>query len=627
MKTLYKFKHKGIKFTYLFAILFLLSFLMYSFITNDKKINYISYIESSSGLQTITLESGRTELEFADLNNDGFLDIISIGDHGNPLINSQQQGVMVWFGNGTGANWNHFQTGYLGYGGIAVGDVNNDGKQDIGYGMHHNYSTNDFGDQILEVALGNGTGTNWIPYDDSLAMNGETWGMFTSDFGDVDNDGLLDLGSISFGCCNGIRVYKNLGTGVWRQTFASSGGNSNMEFSFGDINKDGNLDLAGAHQYATVYFGNGNGGFTPAQYNLPAPPSSGHQGVSLGDVDNDGAMDVSFIGSGGSVNVWKFDRVALQYVNLSANLPSSGSYSASVLYDMDSDNFCDLILYGSATLTVWKGNGGTNWTQVASFSVPSPGNYSAIAVADADRNGYADIALQTAHQVSLFNYRNMLRFFKETTPYSSLSIKPIFPKGYEYFKPGCVRFIKWISSAPSSQDSRVKLELSTTGPSGPFVLIADSVKNNGIYQWSIPTGIASNNCFIKYTVYIVNTTQTYTAMNTNPFGIGVTTDEKITKYTIPQNFLLEQNYPNPFNNSTIIKYQLPQKAFVSLKVFDISGKEIATLVNEIKNAGFHEITFNTYDIPSGVYFYKIYIYNLNRGEIFYSNVKKLVLVK
>lgn len=591
------------------------------------KSNNLTYIESSSGLQTINLESGRTELEFADVNSDGFLDIISIGDHGNPLINSQEQGVMVWFGNGTGTNWSHYQTGYLGYGGIAVGDVNNDGKQDIGYGMHHNYSGNDFGDQILEVALGNGTGMNWVPYDDSLAMNGETWGMFTSDFGDVDNDGLLDLGSISFGCCNGIRVYKNLGTGIWRQTFAANGGNSNMEFSFGDINKDGNLDLVASYQYGTVYFGDGNGGFTQAQYNLPSPSSSGNPGVTLGDVDNDGAMDVGFIGSGGAVNVWKFDRVALQYVNLSANLPTSGNYKAAVLYDMDSDDFCDLVLYGDATITVWKGNGGTNWVQVASFSVPTPGNYSGIAIADADRNGFADIGLQTAHQVSLFNYKNMLRFFKETTPYTTLSIKPIFPKGYEYFKSGCVRFIKWITSAPSNLDSRVKLELSTNGPNGPFTLIADSVRNNGIYQWSIPSGITSANCYIRYTVYVINSSQTYTAMNTKPFGIGLYTSAEMNNKSIPQKYFLHQNYPNPFNQSTIIKYQLQSKAYITLKIYDIVGKEIVTLISTEKEPGEYDINFNAKDLPSGIYFYQIKIYSSDKKDLIFSQIRKLVIIK
>lgn len=601
---------------YFFLLIIIVTSVYFAFEPDD-----LTYIESSAGLQTISLESGRTELEFADINNDGFSDILSIGDHGNPLINSQEHGVMVWFGNGTGANWTLFQTGELGYGGIATGDVNNDGKMDIGYGMHHNYSSNDFGDQIFEVALGNGTGTNWTPYDDSLATNGETWGMFTSDFGDVNNDGLLDIGSISFGCCNGVRVYKNLGTGVWRQTFVATGGNSSMEFSFGDINKDGNLDMVAAYQHGAVYFGDGNGGFTLANYNLPSPSSTGHKGMTLGDVDNDGAMDVGFIGASGAVNVWKFDRIALQYVNLSANLPSSSSNTASILYDMDADGFCDIVLYGGGTATVWKGNGGTNWVQVSSFTVPSPGTYSGIDVADADRNGFPDIALQTAHQVSMFENQNKLRFFRESTPYSTLSIKPLFPKGFEFFKPGCVRFIEWISSAPPTPESRVKLELSTNGPNGPYSLISDSVKNNGRYQWSIPQGISSANCYIKYTVYIPGTAQTSTGMNSNPFGIGLATNSKTISSVIPEKFSLEQNYPNPFNHLTNIKLRMLNRSLAQLTVFDIEGKKVAVLLNGEFKAGIYEVKFDGGNLASGIYYYRLSINN----EPF--AVKKMILVK
>jgi hypothetical protein len=613
---------------YIISVL-LISVLTLSFVFFKNEITLLTYTESSQGLQTISLESGRTELEFADLNNDGYLDIISIGDHGNPLIGSGEQGVMVWFGNGTGTNWNLIQGGNLGYGGIAVGDVNNDGKQDIGYGMHHNYSSTDFGDQILEVALGNGTGTNWTPYDDSLAMNGETWGMFTSDFGDIDNDGLLDIGSISFGCCNGIHVYKNLGNGTWRQTFAANGGNSSMEFSFGDINKDGNLDFAAAYQNGTVYFGTGTGNFNLAMYNLPVPGNTGHKGVTLGDVDNDGAMDIGFIGTGGAVNVWKFDRTTLQYINLSSNLPASGSYSASVLYDMDSDGFCDLVLYGGGTASVWKGNGGTNWVQSASFSVPSPGTYSGIDVADADRNGYPDIALQTAEQIGMFNYLNKLRFFKESTPYSSLLIKPIYPKGFEYFKPGSICFIKWISSVPQTPDSRVKLQLSTNGPGGSFTLIADSVRNDGEYQWSIPSGIASANCYIKYTVFLPGTSQSYTAMNLNPFGIGILTDIEQNITGIPTSFALNQNYPNPFNPTTKITFKIPSwegygvsrgVGPVSLRIYDIAGRLLQTLVSDELQPGTYEVTFVGSGLNSGVYFYK-----LTAGS--FTETKKMLLIK
>jgi hypothetical protein len=94
---------------------------------------------------------------------------------------------------------------------------------------------------------------------------------------------------------------------------------------------------------------------------------------------------------------------------------------------------------------------------------------------------------------------------------------------------------------------------------------------------------------------------------------------------IPQRFELKQNYPNPFNPSTIIRYQIKDSRFVTLKVYDILGREIETLVNEFQKAGTYETQFpdNQYTInqmASGVYFYK-----LIAGD--FVAVKKMVLMK
>lgn len=78
-------------------------------------------------------------------------------------------------------------------------------------------------------------------------------------------------------------------------------------------------------------------------------------------------------------------------------------------------------------------------------------------------------------------------------------------------------------------------------------------------------------------------------------------DEKL----LPTKFLLEQNYPNPFNSSTIISYQLPIKSNVTLKIFNLLGKEIKTLVNEEKNIGSHFIEFDAKQIASGLYYYRL----------------------
>jgi hypothetical protein len=85
-------------------------------------------------------------------------------------------------------------------------------------------------------------------------------------------------------------------------------------------------------------------------------------------------------------------------------------------------------------------------------------------------------------------------------------------------------------------------------------------------------------------------------------------------------YALDQNYPNPFNPSTTIKFQLPKDGFVTLKVYDILGKEITTLINEEKSQGKYEVNFNASSLSSGVYIYKI-----QAGD--FTASKKLILLK
>ena len=97
------------------------------------------------------------------------------------------------------------------------------------------------------------------------------------------------------------------------------------------------------------------------------------------------------------------------------------------------------------------------------------------------------------------------------------------------------------------------------------------------------------------------------------------TDEQLSE-NIPFEYSLEQNFPNPFNPTTRISFQLPANEFVTLKVYDVLGKEIQTLINEQKSSGEHYIEFDGSNLPSGIYFYKMQAGN-------FVQTKKFVLMK
>jgi hypothetical protein len=138
-------------------------------------------------------------------------------------------------------------------------------------------------------------------------------------------------------------------------------------------------------------------------------------------------------------------------------------------------------------------------------------------------------------------------------------------------------------------------------PGGPYT--DDTFSNGwiGAYVWDQLVSPCS--LFID-DIYVISTTT----------GIQDTRSGLISCYD------LYQNYPNPFNPLTKIKYQIPEKSFVALKVFDALGNEVMTLVNEEKVVGNYQVEFNAVGLPSGVYFYRI-----KAGD--FLETKKMVLIK
>ena len=87
-----------------------------------------------------------------------------------------------------------------------------------------------------------------------------------------------------------------------------------------------------------------------------------------------------------------------------------------------------------------------------------------------------------------------------------------------------------------------------------------------------------------------------------------------------ERIVLSSNYPNPFNSETVISYQVPKTGMVKLSIYDLTGREVASLVNEEKEEGFHEVRFNASNITSGIYFYNLH----SNGQ---TEIKRMILMK
>lgn len=549
----------------------------------------LSYTQLTSGLSSPTFKSGSTDFCLDDINMDGHIDILTVGDHGSPSPNGMR-GISVWFGDGNG-NFQFFTNGSFGYGSIIVGDVNNDGHKDVGYGIHHNYSSNDFGDQILEVALGDGTGQVWSPWDDGLATNGETWGMSGIDFGDVNNDGLLDLVSISFGAGAGLHVYLNKGDGTWEQSFGFLNGNAGNQVEFADFNNDGFLDFAATHAYGTAYFGDGTGNFVNKDMGLPSTGSSGYfRDVATGDINNDGAAELSISTSTGSVKIYTWSDFDDQWVDFSGNLPIGGGYYFSALKDMNSDGFVDLVGVRKYDAHIFLGDGTSKWSLETSVVFPESGTPMAFRTgADFDNNGHFDLLVLSEIGTNT-NHQNKLFCYKENATADSLWILPHYPRGGEIFYPFATRFITWTSALPADQ-SLVNIEYSVFGPDGPWWPIAQDIPNNGKHQWIIPN-YPSEEVYLRLIVKSDPSTADTTLGN--PFIIFGEPNSLARNQKIGQPMVL----PNPGSKYIFLN---DAEGITGISIFDNNGNVVKTIdqvdddidVSELP-AGFYliQISFN-----------------------------------
>ncbi|MHC1738786.1 MAG: Omp28-related outer membrane protein [Ignavibacteriaceae bacterium] len=141
-------------------------------------------------------------------------------------------------------------------------------------------------------------------------------------------------------------------------------------------------------------------------------------------------------------------------------------------------------------------------------------------------------------------------------------------------------------------------------------------------SYTVPAGFDANSCQLVAFVYKVNSPLNMGEIQQGEEWnlIGTISDVKGNQAGLPSEYKLGQNYPNPFNPSTTINYSLPSNSFVSIRVYNILGKEVALLVNETKGAGDHSVNFEAGNLSSG-----IYIVEMKAGD--FNAKRKITLLK
>jgi hypothetical protein len=200
-------------------------------------------------------------------------------------------------------------------------------------------------------------------------------------------------------------------------------------------------------------------------------------------------------------------------------------------------------------------------------------------------------------------------WLSDLVEYSSVTVQS--PNGGEVWVVGETEEITW--TCENVYD--VKIEMSFDN-GNTWSTIVDSIPNTETYSWTVTAQDSSNECLIK--ISNVANGDVFD-MSDNVFTIDIVSDVEENNQN-PVEFNLAQNYPNPFNPTTTIKYAVPKTSLVSIKVYDLIGQEVASLVNEIKDAGTYEVKFDGRNLASGVYIYRMTAEN-------FSSVKKLNILK
>ncbi|MBI5663193.1 MAG: T9SS type A sorting domain-containing protein [Ignavibacterium album] len=553
-----------------------------------------------------------TDVKFADLNNDGKPELIAAnGDQGYvPSV--------IYFNGPSGLNnvpgWisqdNNWTVG------AALCDIDDDGDLDLAFG---NQGNTVIPTKPICVFYNSGgtypTVPNWISADEMITNSVA--------FGDLDNAQIKYSFAEFFG--DGIRhifplrlypiysidtvlvddipynsyCYDPIGGWISLGDVPQSG--FTIKISYRYVAK-GDLAASKWVNYESgVYFN--NNGVLNSLPNWTVGNTQSQKGIAWADFDRDGFMDLAISGSSVQTVIYKNINGTLTGPVWTSNSVNPSAQEL-ITGDLDNDGYPELAVvhFGTKRVEVFKNRNGIldtdpTWTYIAGSSATS------ISFGDLNGDGYLDLAVGTARTpvVVFLNQSSVIPV--ELSSFTSI----VDVNNVE---------LKWTTS-------------SETNNRGFEIQRAVSLSNAKSLSWEIvgfvngsgTTAEPQNYSFVDRSLN--SGKYVYRLKQIDLDGSYKYSDELEVTIESPDKFVLEQNYPNPFNPTTVIQYQIMSRQFVTMKVYDVLGNEVKTLVNEFKEPGTYKVEFNlgqTISLSSG-----IYIYKLSAGSFVSS--KKMIYLK
>jgi hypothetical protein len=567
-------------------------------------------------IQMNLFAGGTMDIETADLNGDGWRDLVTTSTDARTM-----DGYQVALNNGSGG----FLPAYRNPAGqntvdIMLGDVDNDGRIDI--------LTADSYSMQITVHRNFGQTTFPLPH---LYDTGSSFAA-SVDAADIDGDGDLDVVTSASGrTATGVtvKVQKNLGNGVFGSAVSYSIRGGGVQAKFRELNGDNRPDLLFATAINSPPYdfhyaiNNGDGTFGPVQ--TRAINSCGWYDIDAFDIDNDGDKDVMITEWLGCPNI-PFSSMRLFICLNSGNATFANplikvigpGVSALAGADFNGDGKIDIASATSgALINISMGIGNGDFVAPVPYSIGGQGGATDMVIEDFNRDGHLDIASSN--------------FWESTT----MSI--LFGNGNGTFQPAVILpsayspdllNVSGITAGDVDNDGDNDIMVGNNASN----CISLYTNDNGTFRYSMRIGGYSGVFSPFFADFTGDGKGDLVAVGMlPPSGIGSTlmfirglttgpTSVSPNESEIPTGFRLEQNYPNPFNPSTTITYRVTKAGQVLLRVFNVIGKEVATLANGMRAVGQYDVKFDAMSLPSGVYFYR-----LESGDL--TETRRMVLLK